>query len=673
MATAERFVASANIERFNEEELDVETAVEQAAMTDRNQPPPRDMPRINLDEKDETSISLFLQEQIHLAKSEWAAYQDNIDEIRKLYEMTELPESKDFPFENSAHLVIPLIATFTETIWAKLVNTLFTPSDIYATKPTKKEMVGADGVTLIDMNRAAKAIRRFLTITTKEEVKLKQFFTKFAMSYVPEGTGYAKTIYVVEDLKLRSWDPIERDFVTNIVRVKDHPEIIHVPFADLLYPWDTVELKDARWVAHRYTLTKDELDAKEMDEDWDNVDKLKAFLSKKRSTSEASRDRNTEGQSLATDTVEMYEVWFSHRLRGEHGDGKRPVRVVAQFHPDSGIIAKLEHNTYPLQKHPFDECVYIPRPHMVPGIGLGHMVKPFQNEISTMHNQRLDAGTIANAHVTLIKDDGTLPLDLKLKPGQTLAVSDPNEINVVSLGSKFDSTINEEKHTLDMVRNRVGIQDMQNMPLTGTSTQAILNMQESTKKFDIIVSGSREFLERIAEKLLLLYQQHYPDGKPVMVMGTDGEYIEEIFELSQNAIISGVGISVTATTSVTSKELERQSKLALLSALSQYHDKLAQYTQFIANPQMPAPLRNVAARIISGLSAFVEDILEDFNIQLKDELVISLDDITANQELATPVVPGLDQGAAPGVPGDAGQPGMADLQQALMAATGGGA
>ncbi len=561
--------------------------------------PSNELPNVDVTDTELAELVNWLTSEINSANSERQYIEDEWAEIQRLYEQTELSEKKDFPFEGAAMLVIPLIAIYTETIWAKLVSTIFAPSDPFTAKPTRSEFIDA-----------YRAVTKFCTWSAKEELDLKTTGSAMIMELTKLGTCAAKVVYSRQNETRFVYDPANREYTKVVEMVKDQPEVIHIPLADLLFRLSKKRFSELPWKAHRIKYSLNDLEIKAADGTFDKdvVEDVKSFIGKKESNTERANNEAVNVNSLNNDELDVYEIWFSYALKGNKGTGKEAVKLVGFFHKDSGKFLRLQYNWYPLQLDPFEICPYIIREHLPYGIGVGRMAGVFQKEISTMHNQRLDNATVANANVLLSKDDISLPLNMTLRPGAHIPVDDPNAVKMLQLGQKYDSTIGDEQHSMSIVQQRIGIHEF--MQQANTSTQAIINVQEGAKKSDMIVDNTRTFFANIMEKAMLLYQQYYPDGKPVVILGdTDGTYIEEIFRLPPKSIKQGIGIQVTATTSASSKELQRQSKLALFNVLGAYYDKINQYYMQINNPQMPEPIREVMFKTIDGLSRLVKSIV----------------------------------------------------------------
>lgn len=651
------------------------------------------LPDVYLSDETRTEIELWLGERIDEMLSERQEMADRWEEIEYLYELTEIPEEDrtDFPYEDSARLVIQIIATYTELVWAKLHNTIHAPSDPFVTKPRRPEFI-----------EFYRPLRNFITtLCSSDEMDLESINSSLFMELIKLGTCISKTVYVQEDATRWMYDNVARKYNKVTVRVKDGPDVIHVPNHDFLFPISSKKLEDAKVQAHRIVLDFGEVKRRVRNGVFNlpiengveiPLESLKAWASAKRSGAEQRRDTTLGVYSRDDNELEFYEVWFEYALPGRDGDRNSkkeddgfhdetsaglPIKLTAWYNTDTRKLLRIQHNSYPLQMTPFDACAMIPRTHRVHGIGIGQMAVATQKEVSTIHNQRLDNATISNANVVFLKDDSLLPVNLHVKPGGTYRVSSPNEVNVVSLGQKYDSTIGEEQHTLSLLERRISVQEYSQEQKTSTSTQAIVNMQELTRKFDAVVRNVRKFESKIIRKVLLLLQQHYPSDKPAMVMGEeDGQFVQRFLDLPANAIEYGIAISVTATTSSSSKELERQAKLSLFNLVTQYYGQLTQYVTQASNPQMPPVVQQTMLRIVDALGELVHEILEDFDIPERDQLTIKL-----GGGSGAPPIPGASPEAQPpagpvGQTGDQGNgqfPSLGSVQRAIMASQGAGA
>jgi len=564
-------------------------------------------------------------------------------EVQEFYEKTTLDDKIDFPWEGAAHIMIALMPTYIEQAKAKLIGTLFAPSDPFSTKPLRK-----------DFSDFAKPMRRMLTWASEEELNFRPFMNSILLESLKLGNGVGKAVYVEDVQTYQEWDPTTEQFIEVTETLESHPLPVHVSLPDFLFPLHILKLNGADWLGDRVRLSENQLLARGRDGRYIQkaVDKILPWEERQRTQYEDRREDHVDYTPSEFKEWEVWEVWFQHPIV----EGGPAVKQVWSIHLDSRTALRKQHNHFPMQMHPYVIHGYELRENRVYANGIGRMVLPYQKEVSIMHNQRLDAATITNAPIFKRKADALGPDEIEFRVGAAIPVDEMDDLEVLFTGNPLNSTITEEQHTIGLLQQRIGMQDYQTQQaLAGAQATTVLQiMQESARRFDEHVHNARVFMTEMMVKLLLLYQKYYPRDKAQMILGEDGVYVEQLWEFPQEWIVKGMGVSVTATTSSTSKELDRQNKLSLLGALTQYYGNLTQYLFQAFQPGLPPELQQVMFRIVHGLTSFVEDILEDFEIRNASELAIAFDSLRS--EIASAQEAAAVAGAAqpPGLPPGAG-------------------
>lgn len=577
--------------------------------------PSQDYPDLKLSKDKERAIISFLSSEISRAKKGRKAFEKEWKEIRDLYDKTEMDKDSWGPFEGSAKLMLPVMATYTETMFARAFTTIWGFKDPFTAVPLRKEFV--DHV---------RPLRSFMTWATFEELDLKRKSRGPLSELFELGTCVSKTIYAREDYAYQEWDETLGEYIDRIETWKDSPDTVPVSLDDFYFPMEARNEDEMYWKSHRLRMTWNDLKRREASGKYLKVDRIKDRPDKPDELEQDRLNRLELSNTSGVDKYDIHEVWFEYIIDDELG---LPIKLVAFFHPDSETLLRIQPNWFPYQLDPFDMAQLIYRKNSPYGRGVGHMALPFQKELSAMHNQRLDQGTLANSNMIIRKANSRIQSPIRIKPGGEITVDEMNEVEVVPLGRNFTSGIQDERHTISFLEQRLGWQEyqMSEQIQAQTATTTVSAMQEKMRRFDLIIDGIREFLSSVMTKSLLLYQKYYPQGKAYMLMGEDGMYIEDILHVQDLNFIDGVGIRTTATTSTVSKELERQAKLSVFNLLSQYYVQVEQ--RFIAaqNPQIPPPVKSVLMAIVVGLSEFVLEILEDFDIRISDRLVINFQEL----------------------------------------------
>lgn len=608
--------------------------------------PADNYPDIKIEPDQEAAILHWLYTEITNAKLARTRVVQQWKEINEWYDKQELTEKKDYPFEGAAYLMIGILPTFCETIKAKIANTIWAPSDPFTIQHYDARY--ADFV---------KPLRRFMTWAVDNELNMREVIDSVTLETLKLGTGVTKTIYEQRWESRYEYVQVDEgdengEWLEIPEIVQDNPVILHISNDDFLYDPRARRLEEAEWKAHKFRVSKEELRIGQQQGKYKNVDRIFAW----EENYQTEYERDTNSMEIDPDPIhlveyEIYEVWFRHPITPTG----HAVRMQWFIHLESKQALRMRYNWYPMQLDPFDMVSYEPREHKVYGRGVGHITLPYQKEISTMHNQRLDSVTVRNAPVFKRKADSMLPDIITFRPGGTIPVNEMDEIESLFTGQQFDSTISDEEHTLGLLRERLGLEDFSQDMNIGQSTSVLAVMAERGRRFDHTVQRWRAFLSRIMMKAMMLYQKYYPEGRTIQILGEDGLYTELTFQFPPEVLAKGMGIDVTATTASTSKELDRQNKMALFNLITQYYGQLTQYVLQAQNPQLPDSMRMVMLQIVNALSVFVEDVLEDFNL-------------THAREIA-----GVIEAARQTAVGAGGQPQQpqADAQQSGMAAISG--
>ena len=616
--------------------------------------PVQDLPNLELDPKVEQEIASWLSREILEVKHARAELDELWREIRKYCIRTEIPEKKDFPWEGAANIMIQIMMTYIMQIKSWLSRTIWQPKDPFIVEPTIKELYDA-----------ASPVRRYINFLVTKQLRMKENFSDVALlELIKLGTTVSKTVYAREKRVIHVYEEATDSWIETVDVLKEGATTIPVPLEDHFFPLETRVYEHARWKSHRFRLNANEVLTWEFNDDFNKgtLEDLRGFEVTTRTEAEDVTDQEYNVQPTTMEEFEFHEVWFDYLLPGK----KVPVKLTGFLHPISEKFARLTYNWYPMQLDPFDLEVFEPQEHFVYGVGVGQMSLPTQKEVSIMHCQRLDGATIANAKAFKVKSDTLLTMDISIHPGAKIPVDEMDDLEPFDLGSKFDSTIEEETHTLQLLQQRIGINDftpLQNLS-RARATAALQAMQEALGRFDSVMERVRVFYTKIMLKCLLLEQKYRSPNHFEAILGPeDGAIVAMFMQQDARTIYDNLGLSVTATSATFSRDIERQAKLSLFGVLLQYYSQLREYV--VGASQLPPNVAPVFIRIASSLSKFIEDLLENFDIHNRAEFVLDIGELfnVASQQIA--------QGAAQGAPGPPGVGGPAGVPQQANGAAGG--
>ena len=174
--------------------------------------------------------------------------------------------------------------------------------------------------------------------------------------------------------------------------------------------------------------------------------------------------------------------------------------------------------------------------------------------------------------------------------------------------------------------------------LSDVGLRLLQNLQEQSRNF-----SNNPFADAYAStaaKVLGL-----PEGQEVasVLMNPPGESIE-----------FGVGVQLTATSGTNNREMQRQSKLALLQLGSQMGEQFINLAGLI---QQGGPVGETAIQLFQGGAELLRQVLEEFDVRNPEEFIPNLQSLLqTTQGLGGQggVPPGADQGGGQGPPGFGG-------------------
>ena len=109
----------------------------------------------------------------------------------------------------------------------------------------------------------------------------------------------------------------------------------------------------------------------------------------------------------------------------------------------------------------------------------------------------------------------------------------------------------------------------------------------------------------------------------VQVMGVeDGQRIINV--LNNPSFDEAMTIELTASNPSTNREADRQNAVMLTNVLERYYSQVMQLVMLAANPQTPAPVRDIAAKIAGKAEVMIDRVMRTFD-QVRDPATFALD------------------------------------------------
>ena len=566
-------------------------------------------------------LGAWLYEEIERAKQDSVGRQENYTEWERLYEARPRVARKTEPWVNCANLVVPLIGTAVDSVTARLIEAVFGGKQLWV--GTAKSAKWA---------ALANPIQDWINWVGKDVMKMYDVSLNWFLTTVKTGTGILKLPW---ERRLRNvmYNDENGGQVNEQIVVHDGPKPQSIHPSDFFVSPDAHATKDIQyceWVAHRGRYTKKLL--KELEFSGTLYDVEKIFLSPRTQATdlEAEVQGNTGVSISQYNDYEVWEIWCSYDI---NEDGI-PEELVVTYHPETQTILRAVYNFYRHQERPFHIIPFMPRDNSIWGIGICQMLQDIQEEVTTMHNQRLDNATIANQKAFL-RVSGTSIGDPVIGPGAIIDVDDIDDFKELKIGDNHPSLLGEELHTNSIGEKRTGVSDYTSgressaigSRATATSTLALI--REGNKRFRMTIKAIRESLRNIAHQVIMLYQQFAADDGVMFEIFSEDEkaIVQEYFKLPPEFSRANIAIDVPALSEADNKEADRQSYIMLLQVMQQFYSAMMEAFTVAQSPQAPPPIKQLALQGAQAGAKMWQRVLEAFDFRDPESFTPNVEDM----------------------------------------------
>src|SRR5262252_247036 len=594
---------------------------------------------VDLTETELTRLTDYLDLEFREAMIDHRSLENQVDEWNKAYLGEPLARRKDFPWENACNVVIPLIGIHTDSIVARIVNTIFSVEPLWTARPLIKSL-----------DDVAKPLEDFLDWSRRQEYDAYNTIRSWVLEVVKYGWGYIKVPWEVATV--RTFRVGAGDKPEPVDRIVRRPRPQHVLLIDILCQVGIEDdINQAEWLAHRVRLTDGQLKWREYDGVYEDVDKV---IERKEDITTITEMLAGPGQEVPTRTKlnTFYETWIDFPLK----KGGLPDPLVITYHPGSRTVMRAIYNPHADNKRPFFKGKFLDQEGRRSGVGIAQQLWQLQEELSTIHRQEVDNSTIANTKF-FVGRRGAVRNTTRIWPGRFLTVPDPSkDLIPMSMGDIGNSLQALETSALSYAERRSGVTDYQlgressilGGRATATGTLAII--QEGNRRFDLNVRDIRDTLGKVGQMVLMLNAQFRPREMAYFVEGEDGKWVERALNLPRDFIADGIGIELTASTATINREIEKQSLITVMGLVTQHYQQIISMAQMGMQMQ---PLMPLILSMLKGSDYFMKRIVQAFDIKDLDTVL----PISAMLEQQGNVGAQPPPGAPPGNQGGGGMAG----------------
>lgn len=623
--------------------------------------------RRNLD-----NLLQYLTSELQRVRSERLPMEQDWARIQVMYRSQPETPERTFPWKGAANLVIPVIATDTDTTVAGLMGALWANKNLWSTEALRPDWIDFSA-----------RLQECLAWAQDAELNMYDVTAEWVLELAKLGTGILKWRYKRENKLMYEWREMPNGVLSQMVKrmASNRPEVRRVALPDFYIPGTASDIDEAPWCGERVTLNWAQLEARVRQGIYlpETLDRIGYYWRQNQARTEFQQYQNVQEQldnfiPGFGDRFEFFEFWTNYDImrRGE------PQALLCTVHVPTMTYARVDFNPFFNQEKPYAAARFIRQEGRFYGLGLGHILDPFQEEISAMHCQRLDSGTVRNAAVFKGKRGSGVKADEQIWPGRVILMDDPaNDLVPMNMGAGMaGSTIGDEEFTLQYARQRSSISDYQrggagNPAISySAATTTVEMLRQGKLRLDQVLREIQSALGKVGRGVTELYQQFDQQGKFYMVMGEkDGAQLQQVLTFPLDMVRSGVAIRVTATSAQLSKEAQVRTNQIVFGMVMQFYQQMMQAMSIAFNPQVPPPMQQMAGAWIQGGMVLARRILDEYDIQDVDRII---PDFGGANGQGAPVGPQAYGGGAPMGQGLAQPPGLSNLGTGYAGAPGPG-
>lgn len=575
-----------------------------------------------LSDEREQELKAYIEDELNRAIGDRGLFDENLKVWQEIYDAPPNEEADDFPFVGASNITIPVIKEAVNTLTAQLTQVVITPSPRWVVRTDNNDWKKFSGI-----------IERFLDRASREDMKIDANLETWILECVKYGTSILQVTY---EKVYKDYMVFGRDGKTSWPSrrlVRQGPTVYNVPLQDFFIPFSSTDIQNARWVAKRIRLNGVELKRREKAGIFKNVDQvMQGNPTQEPVQGDLPMDEpvleHIEESQKATpsirDTYEIFEWWGVWDVRN---DGNLwEVRVY--YHLRSNTLLRKEFNPYWHGQRPFIPLRYFPIEYRFYGQGLCEQLEQIQEEITTIHKQRLDNATLANVRAYKVRKlSGALKPGDPIYGGQIIPVTEMDDVEPFQLGEVYPSSFENEMLARNYAERLSGVNDATmrgGQPVSRTTATAQLALlQEQSKRFDQTIRKIRFGLKELADFIFLYYFQFgIEPSKPVQWLGEKGKAISAIFSLPYETVDQGLGFEAAAPTSQVNKEQQRQQYLAVFNLLVQMYEK---FWLLLGNIGVPPDILAIIAGSMARTSKdFLWQVLERMDVTNPDEALATL-------------------------------------------------
>ncbi len=520
--------------------------------------------QLSLSPDEKQKIVSYILKIVETAEDARAGFMDTRKECLDLLEGTRAPKSD--PWDGCSNISVMAVPMHSKMMHSKIYPAVWNENLIFWMAQEKGDVEGTE------------KIRKFMDWVFRREMRMADTIDTFVGNIIDDGTIAAKVRWVIEYKMVR--DKSSKTGYKEVAHQKSVVDI--VPIEDVILPYHWVGEDASEFIAQNIYMRLPEIrdfnkrgifvasDA-EMDSlETNTKDQLVGELQKKMKDQEGIDEIYAHIESKPMHLIEICLPWEI--------DGQL-IECVFTIAKDSKIFFSGKPLTAisPTGKRPWIIDSFLRRSGNSPyGIGLPELIKDLAKELDAIHNQRIDAGTVAIAPFGFYRAASSFrPDKIQIGPGSFIPVDDINDVKIAQFQGNFVASFQEERIIIEYIEKLTAISayqmgresDVVKSRATATGTMAIIGQGE--QQFNLIANRVQRIIQRLLNKVLENYQAFMPTGLVDRVIGEEPGKLLFPGGLKPEEIDGHYDCAMNIDANVGSRHMERQTNSQLAQMMPQ--------------------------------------------------------------------------------------------------------
>lgn len=615
----------------------------------------------------DADMTAYVDGQIEfLTQSHSDLHKSKIPKWRKQYLGIPAEDTKSFPWPNAANTIVQVIGETVDTMAARILGLAYATHPLWPFQDYRR-FDPADNAAFESASRERRTLEDFMDLVAFEpsELDLYRIEGLWCTDMIRLGTAFIKLGYEhkVESTNVGYTSAKSKVIQADESTIYSGPRVHKLRHEDVLLTPDASTPGEAEFVCQTRNLRRKALEERAFTGAYQRaaVDSILASPDKLAPDTQRREELQDQGITIRGN-YDATEEWTIHECYyGWWHNGKK-FRIIDSYHKRTKTVLRRVFNFLPQNELPIIRARMGYRTDGMYGHGMAELLERYQEELSTVHNQRLDNATAANTRALRVSPRArNLDANVELYP-MALLVGEKDDIEAIQIADVYPSSFENETVTMGHVQSRAGISPAisgsggggpQKKTGSYSSAGTLATMQESNSRVNLDASDFRHAHVKLGSLLTAMYAK-YGVGERAKIFGLDSDTLKSALkEFNKNRL----AIPIRASTASLNREMDKQSDMLLSGMMQRHYTAVGQLMQAMSSPMIPDEVKDYMVKTVRALDRFMKRVLKDFGYDQPDQYV------------PDPKLPEGAGGANPQVAGGGKvAPGGPPLQSAIAAA-----